>query len=65
QVTSALAFVYLISGIHVDLTCGNLCLDDSLRIKLLDFSGSLLDNLEPRVVVTASHRCPRNNFKLI
>lgn len=65
QVTSALAFVHSMSVIHADLTCGNLCLDDSLRVKLLDFSGSSLDGSEPRVVVTASHRCPGNDFKSI
>jgi serine/threonine protein kinase len=49
--------------IHTDLTCDNICLDDSLHAKLLDFGGASLDGSEPLVAVTASHRCPGNDFK--
>jgi serine/threonine protein kinase len=65
QVTNALAFVHSMNVIHADLTCGNICLNDSLHAKLLDFSGSSLDGSEPIVVVTASHKCPGNDFKSI
>lgn len=49
--------------IHADLTCGNISLNDSLHAKLLDFSSSLLDSSEPFVVVTASHKRPRDDLK--
>ncbi|OCL00620.1 uncharacterized protein K441DRAFT_534254, partial [Cenococcum geophilum 1.58] len=63
-VTSALAFVYLINVIYTDLTCGNISLDDSLYVKLLNFSGSLLDGFKPSIIVTASYKYPRANLKL-
>ena len=63
QVTSALAFVHSMNVIHADLTCANICLDDSLHPKLLDFSGSSLDDSKPFVVVTASHKYPGDDVK--
>jgi serine/threonine protein kinase len=63
QITSALAFIHSMNVIHADLTCGNISLDDSLHVKLLDFSGSSLDGSEPFVVVTASHRYPGDDLK--
>lgn len=63
QVTSALAFVHSMNIIHADLTCGNISLNDNLHAKLLDFSGSSLDGSKPMVVVTASHRYPRDDLK--
>jgi serine/threonine protein kinase len=65
QVTSALAFVHSMNIIHADLTCGNIYLDDSLHVKLLDFCGSSMDGSKPLTEVTASHRCPGDDLTSI
>ncbi|OCL00143.1 uncharacterized protein K441DRAFT_534062, partial [Cenococcum geophilum 1.58] len=64
-VTSALAFIYLINIIYIDLTCGNISLDNSLHAKLLNFSSSLLDSSKLSIIVTTSYKYPRANLKLI
>ncbi|OCK96727.1 uncharacterized protein K441DRAFT_550691, partial [Cenococcum geophilum 1.58] len=63
-VTSALAFIYLINVIYIDLICGNISLDNSLRAKLLNFSSSLLDSFKPSIIVTASYKYLRADLKL-
>jgi len=50
--------------IYIDLTCGNISLDDSLYAKLLDFNSSLLDSSKLSIVVTASYKYPRADLKL-
>lgn len=56
QITSALAFVHSMNVIHGDLTCHNISLDDNQNAKLFDFGGSSINDSEPLIGVTASHR---------
>ncbi|OCK99652.1 uncharacterized protein K441DRAFT_536319, partial [Cenococcum geophilum 1.58] len=63
-VTSALVFIYLINVIYIDLTCGNISLDNSLYAKLLNFSNSLLDSFKLSIIVTISYKCFRADLKL-
>ncbi|OCK87080.1 uncharacterized protein K441DRAFT_465433, partial [Cenococcum geophilum 1.58] len=59
QVTSTLAFIYLINVIYTNLICGNISLDNSLYAKLLNFSSSLLDSSKLSIMVTTSYKYPR------
>ncbi|OCK90717.1 uncharacterized protein K441DRAFT_578404, partial [Cenococcum geophilum 1.58] len=63
QVTSALAFIYLINVIYIDLTYGNISLDDSLYAKLLNFSSSLLDSSKPFIILGLKEIEITNLFK--
>ncbi|OCL00030.1 uncharacterized protein K441DRAFT_537254, partial [Cenococcum geophilum 1.58] len=63
-VTSALTFVYLINVIYIDLIYGNISLDNSLYVKLLNFSSSLLDGSKLSVIVITSYKYSRANLKL-
>ncbi|XTI83118.1 kinase-like protein [Cenococcum geophilum] len=59
----ALAFIYLINVIYIDLTYGNISLDDSLYAKLLNFSSSLLDSSKPFIILGLKEIEITNLFK--
>ncbi len=62
QIIDALCFVHSRHVIHGDLNIQNILLDEKLNVKLADFAGSSLDGSRLSVVVTASHRRPRDTL---
>ncbi|KAL5411207.1 hypothetical protein PMIN04_010329 [Paraphaeosphaeria minitans] len=60
EISCTLAFIHSNKVVHGDFKCDNIFLDDSLRSKVADFGGSSMDGSELRIMVSASHRGPRD-----
>lgn len=58
EISYTLDFIHSNKVVHGDFKCNNILLDEALRSKVADFSGSSLDGSELRVMVSASHRGP-------
>ncbi|KAH8723057.1 kinase-like domain-containing protein [Phaeosphaeriaceae sp. PMI808] len=62
QIVDALCFVHSKHVIHGDLNIQNILLDENFNVKLADFAGSSIDGSQLSVVVTTSHRRPRDTL---
>jgi serine/threonine protein kinase len=64
EAAEAIAFCHAAHILHADISCRNFFIDDSLGLRLADFSGSSIDFKKPLIFYSSSHRRPSEGFSV-